>query len=292
MLAEKDLQSVPASAGALLESLYEHRLLSAHQLHRMHNPKQGVRWTREILTGLRRRGLVNFVRAADGGGSVYFLTIKGARAVELIATRPAQRRRKLITPEQAAGPLRAHTLAVNETGVAFMQAAHEHGDEFDALAWQHEVAHPLSSERRRLLIADALLTYLQYGQEDELRLHYRLLELDRANVPTEVLASKLAHYADLYNYTSAWRARYEVFPDVICVLAGKEEATLRRRMQSVLALCRQDPVIVRTPQVKISFCLLSDLVTQGPFAAIWQRPQDEQQIDWLGNVPHGKRASR
>jgi Replication-relaxation len=293
MVAQKDLQAVPATAGELLESLYEHRLLSTHQLHRMHNPKHGLRWTREILTGLRRRGLVNFVRAADGGGSVYFLTIKGARAVELIATRPVQRRRKLITPEQAAGPLRAHTLAVNETGIAFMQAARDHGDEFDALAWQHEVAHPLSSERRQSLIADALLTYLQYGLEGEVRFHYRLLELDRANAPAEVLAGKLARYALLYNYIPAgqrkpaWRARYEVFPDVICVLAGKEEAILERRMRSVLALCRQDPVLARTPEIDISFCLLSDLVTQGPFAAIWQRPDSPDMRDWLGNPAKG-----
>jgi protein involved in plasmid replication-relaxation len=239
-----------------------------------------------------RRGLVSFVRAADGGGSVYFLTSRGIRAVKLIAERTAPRRRKLIPPEQAVGPLRAHTLAVNETGIAFMQAARDHGDEFGTLAWQHEIAHPIG--HCECLIADALLTYLQYEEDGELRFHYRLLEVDRANLPTEVLAGKLARYARLYNYAPAdgrkpaWQARYEVFPGVICVLAGKDDAALERRMQSVLALCRQDPALRRPPEVEISICLLSDLVAQGPFAAIWQRPEQEQRLDWLGNPPQSQ----
>lgn len=292
---QKKLQAVPADAGEVLESLYEHRLLSTRQIHRMHRPDLGIRWTRAILTGLHRRRLVGFVRAADGGGSVYYLTNTGARAVELIAGRTGPRRRKPIPPEQAVGPLRAHTLAVNDTGIAFMQAARDHDDEFGTLAWQHEIAHPIG--HREYVIADALLTYLQYGSGDELRFHYRLLEVDRANLPTEVLAGKLARYARLYNYAPAggrkpaWQARYEVFPGVICVLAGKDDTVLERRMQSVLALCRQDPVLRRTPEVDISICLLSDLVAQGPFAAIWQSPTGEQPVDWLGDPPGDERAA-
>ncbi len=193
---------MPLAAGEVLESLYEHRLLSTQQIHRMHTPDSGIRWTREVLAGLRRHGLVSFLRVAEGGGCVYFLTAHGAQAVELIATR-ALGRRKLITSEQAAGPLRAHTLAVNETGIAFMEAAREHGDEFGAHAWQHEIAHPTGARRNELLIADALLTYLQYAPEGELIFHCRLLELDRANLPTEALAGKLARYARLYHYTPA-----------------------------------------------------------------------------------------
>ena len=50
----------------------------------------------------------------------------------------------------------------------------------------------------------------------------------------------------------------------------------------MLALCREDPELARTPQVEISICLLCELATQGPFAAIWQRPGDERRLDWLG----------
>lgn len=289
-MSHDDLQAMPLAAGEVLESLYEHRLLSTQQIRRMHTPGSGIRWTREILTGLRRRGLVSFLRVADGGGCVYFLTAEGTQAVELIATR-ALGRRKLITPAQAAGPLRAHTLAVNETGIAFMAAARERGDEFGALAWQHEIAHPTGARRNELLIADALFTYLEYGPEGKLIFHCRLLELDRATLPTEVLAAKLARYACLYHYTRAgqkapaWRARYTVFPGVICVLAGEPQPVLDRRAQSVLALCREDPELTRTPEVEISICLLCDLTAQGPFAAIWQRPGDQRHLDWLGQPP-------
>ena len=175
MSAHENLGALPVAAVGVLESLYEHRLLSSRQLHRMHTPDASMRWTREVLTGLRRRGLVDFLRAADGGGSVYFLTTKGADAVELVPTR-AQTRRKLITPAQAAGPLRAHTLAVNETGIAFITSARERGDEFGTLAWRHEIAHPTGPRRGELLIADALFTYLRYGPDGELIFHYRLLE--------------------------------------------------------------------------------------------------------------------
>jgi hypothetical protein len=284
----EDLQALPAAAGEVLESLYEHRLLSSHQIHRMHTPGASMRWTREILTGLRRHDLVDFLRAADGGGSVYFLTPKGTDAVELIA-RGTQSRRKLITPAQAAGPLRAHTLAVNETGIAFLTSARERGDEFGALAWRHEIAHPTGPRRGELLIADALFTYLRYGRDGELIFHYRLLELDRATLPTDTLAAKLARYARLHRYTAAnqkapaWQARYPVFPGVICVLAGRPQPVLDRRAQTVLALCREDPELTRTPQVEISICLLCELTTHGPFTAIWQRPSDERRLDWLGH---------
>jgi hypothetical protein len=286
--SRKESQALPAAAGDVLESLYEHRLLSTRQIHQMHTPNSGLRWTRLVLAGLRRHGLVNFVRVADGDGSVYFLTTRGAQAVELITTRtPA--RRKLITPEQAAGPLRAHTLAVNETGIAFMQAAREHGDEFGSHAWQHEVAHPIGA--RELLIADALFTYLQYAPAGELLFRYRLLELDRASLPVEALAAKLARYARLYHYTPAtqktpaWRTRYEVFPDVICVLAGDTNDALERRMQSVLALCREEHELQQTPEVGISICVLSDLTAQGPFATIWRRPGQKQRLGWLDTPP-------
>ena len=284
MIPRKALQALPAAAGDVLESLYQHRLLSTRQIHQMHTPTSGLRWTRTILAGLRRHELVDLVRVADGDGSVYFLTTRGAQAVESI-TKRTRARRKLVTADDAAGPLRAHTLAVNETGIAFMQAARERKDEeFGALAWEHEVAHPLGN--REWLKADALLTYQQYAPKGELLFHDRLLELDRASEPVEKLAKKLASYARLYHYTpSAWRTRYEVFPDVICVLAGATKNVLDRRTQNVLALCQEDRLLQQTPEVGISICLLSDLTAQGPFAAIWRRPGHQQSLGWLDTPP-------
>ncbi|MGH2854176.1 MAG: replication-relaxation family protein [Solirubrobacteraceae bacterium] len=287
MSARASNGSLPVAAGVVLESLYQHRLLSSSQIHRMHTPTASVRWTRRILTGLRRRDLVDCLRAADGDGSVYFLTVKGARAVESIGT-PARAHRRVVTREHAVGPLRAHTLAVNETGVAFLEAARARGDDFGPLAWQHEIAHPIGARRGQLLIADALLSYLRFGEEGELIFESRLLELDRGTLPTDTLAAKLARYARLYHYTStgqgspAWRSRYPVFPGVICVLAGLPQSALERRAQVVLALCRADHLLNSTPEVEVSLALLAELRSQGPFAAIWQRPDMPDSMDWLG----------
>jgi hypothetical protein len=122
---------------------------------------------------------------------------------------------------------------------------------------------------------------------------YRLLELDRATVPTDTLAAKLARHADLCRHTPtnrgqpsrkpAWQARYPIFPDIICVLAGQPRPTLRRRAQTVLALCSEDPRLANTPEIRISLTLLEDLQTKGPHAPIWLRPENPSQtLDWLG----------
>jgi hypothetical protein len=134
---------------------------------------------------------------------------------------------------------------------------------------------------------------LAYGPAHELTFHYRLLELDRATVPTDTLADKLARYADLYRHTPssqgqasaqpAWQTRYPIFPDIICVLAGQPRAVLMRRKQTVLALCREDHQLQRTPEVRVSLALLEDLQARGPYAPIWRQPEDPTRaLDWLG----------
>jgi len=289
--------TLPGVATEVLTSIYQHRLLSTAQAHAMHTPGRTRRWAEHVLAQLASRGLTAFVRPGRGGPRLYYLTLAGAQAVELVPTR-VETRRKLITAEQAAGPLWRHTLAVNDTGIAFMQAARERGDDFGPFGWRHEIAHHAPSAghaRGELLISDALLTYLAFGPGDELTFHYRLLELDRATVPTDTLAGKLARYADLYRHTPtngqppgkpAWRARYPIFPDIICVLAGQPRASLQRRAQTVLALCREDPRLQRTPEVRVSLALLEDLQARGPFAPVWRQPTDPSQtLDWLGRPP-------
>jgi hypothetical protein len=124
-------------------------------------------------------------------------------------------------------------------------------------------------------------------------------ELDRATVPTDTLAGKLARYADLYRHAPAsrgqptgkppWKARYPIFPDIICVLAGQSRAILARRAQTVLALCQEDPRLQITPEVRVSLALLEDLQGDGRFAAIWRQPTNPARaLDWLGSrAPRG-----
>jgi hypothetical protein len=292
--------TLPTITTEVLTSIYQHRLLTTAQVHEMHMPGRTRRWAEQVLAQLTSRGLTAFVRPGRGGARLYYLTLAGAQAVELIPTR-VETRRKLITPEQAAGPLWKHTLAVNEVGITFLHAARERRDDFGSLGWRHEIAHHAPAPghaRGELLIADALLTYLVLGPAHELTFHYRLLELDRATVPTDTLASKLARYADLYRHAPisqgqasaqpAWQTRYPIFPDIICVLAGQPRAALTRRAQTVLALCREDPQLQCTPEVRVSLALLEDLQAKGPFAAIWHEAKNpDQALDWLGNRPLG-----
>ncbi|HSZ69150.1 MAG TPA: replication-relaxation family protein [Solirubrobacteraceae bacterium] len=289
---------LPSITTELLTSLYQHRLLTTAQILAMHFPGRTRRRAEEVLATLTRRRLIAFVRPGRRKPRLYFLTLAGTQAVEQVPTR-VETRRKLITPEQAAGPLWQHTLAVNDTGIAFMRAARERGDEFGAFSWRHEIAHQAPTPghtRSELLISDALLTYLAHNPDGQLTFHYRLLELDRATVPTDTLATKLARYTNLYHHTPTsrgqpantptWQTHYPIFPDIACILTGAPRPALQRRTQTVLALCHTDPHLQATPQVRISLALLQDLQTHGPHAPIWhQPPNPTRTLDWLGRDP-------
>ncbi len=289
---------LPADAGEVLESLYQHRLLSATQVRAMHAPRASLRWTQQLLRSLDEHGLAQAVRVGRGARKLYFITAAGADAVEQVPTR-VETRRKLITPAQALGPLRAHTLAVNDVGIAFQRAAQERGDECGPFAWRHEVAHPIGAlpgrRRSELLICDAVLHYLLYGPDEELTFHYRFLELDRGTIPVDELGAKLARYARLHRFTPdphpdatdpprpAWEGHYPVFPDVLCVLAHQPRSRLERRLRTTINLCRTDPLLQREDAVQVWLCLLDDLLADGPFASIFvSHRQPTQLVDWLG----------
>lgn len=293
---ETPLRTLPVAAVPVLQGLHQHRLLTTRQAHVLHTPTSSVRWTQRVLTRLRKRGLVEHVRGPRGQAP-WFLTAHGADAIQAAGTL-AEPRRRLASPAQAAGPLRAHTLAVNDTGIAFVKAAREReGDSCGPFSWRHEIAHPLTAGRSaRQLIADALLAYLQGAPEDSLTLHQRFIELDRGTIPPERLAAKLTSYAQLRYYTPTpashgapaeppWRAYYRVFPSVLVVLADQTPAQARRRIQTVIALHRTDPAHGRYGTVPTSFVTLAQLTARGPFAPIFiSAEQPETYLDWLGDT--------
>jgi protein involved in plasmid replication-relaxation len=284
-----------AAAAGMLEGLDRHRLLSTAQLHELYTPASSLRWTQHLLGRLRESGLAEAARA-PGGLGLWHLTPRGVAAIGPLAGGCAGRR-KAISPEQAAGPLREHTLAVNDVGLAFVRAAREHGDECGALAWRHEVAHslgrPPGQRRPELLIADALLTYQQNGPMEEVSFQYRFLELDRATMGAERLVEQLTRYPRFYHRTlpaddpldepePAWAAHYPVFPAVAVVLAGLSPARTERRRETVLELLAEEAGSA-TPEVSISICSLEDLLARGPFAPIFRGLGDpERPVDWLG----------
>jgi hypothetical protein len=283
-----------ATAVEVLESIHQHRLLSTGQLHELHSPQATRRWIQLVAADLERHGLVAAVRRPNGTKLLY-VTPDGADAVETIGSR-TEMRRKVVAPEQAAGPLQQHTLAVNDVGICFVRAAREHDDECGPWAWRHEIAHPIGNvpgqHQSEFVIADALLTY-QRTTPKQTSFHYRLIELDRATMPADDLAAKLSRYARLYRYTlpgedglddpaPLWTQRYPVFPTILVVLANGSRRQLERRRQTVLALCGQDQ---DAPEVRIDVCRLQDLQSDGPHAPIFRSASHpERPVDWLGET--------
>lgn len=282
----------------MLASLYQHRLLTTEQLHALHTPKATLRSTRRILAPLLRRELVDRVQSL-GAFSLWYLTEAGARTIEATGalTEP---RRWLAAPAHAAGPLRRHTIALNQVGVAFVRAARSEGDECGPCSWRHEIAHPIAPRRGRqaaeLLVADALLSYVQIAKDGAFTLHQRFIELDRGTArPAEQLANKITRYARLRHYTPAatsaarespeplWRRYYRSFPHLLIVLADQTPERTRQRIHRTIALHQSDPSNDQHGTVPVSFVALADLTDRGPFAPIFTNAeQPEQPVDWLG----------
>jgi hypothetical protein len=294
---EQPLPRVGPTGVAILESLSQHRLLLTRQVHALHTPGASRRWTQYQLARLRGAGLATATRLPDRQ-FLWHLTERGAEAVEAIPSR-AEARCKVIAPEQAAGALHQHTIAVNDAGIAFVRAARKREDECGPFNWFHEIAHSLGPPPGRRtpeqLIADAVLTYQLVESDRRTSIAYRFIELDRATRSAADLARRIARYVRLYRRTvpaggsggepvALWSRLYPVFPSVLVVLAGRRlKYQLEDRRRTVLALCDQDPDLAETPEVEVSICLLDDLVERGPFVPIFRTVADPgKPVDWLG----------
>ena len=293
---EQTLPRVGPTAVAILESLNQHRLLLTRQVHALHTPHTSRRWTERRLGRLRSAELATGT-LLPGRRLLWHLTERGAEAVGSIPSR-AETRCKVIAPEQAAGALQEHTIAVNDVGIAFVRAAREREDECGPFSWFHEIAHPLGPPPGRRtseqLIADAVLTYQLAEPDGRISIAYRFIELDRATRSNADLAHRIVRYVRLHRRTvpaegaaggsvALWSLLYPVFPTVLVVLAGRPKHQLEDRRRTVLALCRQDPYLVATPEVEVSICLLDDLAERGPFAPIFRTVADPRKaVDWLG----------
>jgi hypothetical protein len=133
----------------------------------------------EAIAGadLERAGLICHVDARSAPRRLWFLSERGAElAVEVgeLGERP-----KLLGPSEAAGPLRAHTIAVNEVYLLLENRNITVEQRFVELD-------------RATLSIDRLVSEL-----------VRYAQLDRASAKGKIL----------------WRYRYPSFPPIICVLA-------------------------------------------------------------------------
>ncbi len=289
MSGSASLESAATETGIeIVASLAQHRVLSAAQVRAIHLPASGERWAQRVLVRLGDAGLADYVRSPRSHRRLWHVTELGARVAREAGALDGEPR--LIGAEGAAGPLQAHTLAVNDAGICFLEAARGRGDEFSPFSWRHEVSHPLSrgrGRRRRALVADAVFTYLRLDGNG-VAIEQRFLELDRATLSVDRLAAELARYAELHRLAGAdgellWRERYPVFPPIHCVLTGGRRSVLERRRATTIAMLGTDPRFTREPEVAVSICLLEDLEREGPFAPIFRDASDPARpVDWLG----------
>ena len=113
-------------------------------------------------------------------------------------------------------------------------------------SWRHEIAHPISPARgrgaRELLVADALLTYLQAAATSHSSCTSASSSSTAARSPAEQLAAKFTRYAQLRDYTPArprkhaasrplWRAYYRTFPRRARRPRRPDTRARRRRIQ-------------------------------------------------------------
>lgn len=285
---------LPEATAEVIASLGEHRVLSTAQVRAIHLPDRSPRRTQQVLAYLERAGLIAYAEARRAPRRLWFLTESGADLA--VDTGEVERRPKVLSPEQAAGPLRAHTLGVNEVGISFLRAARERGEEFGPLSWRHEIAHPLNRGRgraRRTLIADAVLSYVR-AEEREFVFEQRFVEVDRATLSIERLAAELARYGQLYRARGkggepVWGSHYPSFPPVICALAGAPRKALFRRRNMALVLLESSPELSSAYGVRIGFCLLDDLRSRGPFAPIFREVgAPDREVNWLGEGQAGE----
>ena len=283
-------QHATTRAAEVVESLYEHRLLTAAQLHELHTPGLNPGQIRRTLAAVRRRGLADRVFTARRS-TVWFATDAGAEIVR--RSDPGRERpRAAMTPELARSALQAHTLAVNDVGISFVATARERGDDCGPLDWSHEVGHRIAESGRSFVVADAVLRYVLREQGRETMM-YRFLELERATRSPLDLAEKLHGYVRLSSYEPprtqgsprrgpVWRERYPAFPPVLVVFCGQSRARLERRLATSLALCTGDPRL-KAKDLAVSFALLEDLVALGPLAPVFYRPDAPHlPVDFLG----------
>ena len=282
---EEVVASISDGESEILMSLYQHRLLTTRQVHALHLSHASDRWARLVLERLRARGWAGDVRMrARSRQAVWFATDEGARAAEAGGVRARPYR---VTPRLAAGPLQAHTLAVNDVGIAFARAAARvRGHDFGPFSWHHEEAfriadRPSSGKGSDLVVADATLHYVVRRSGGAVEAWDWLVELDRSTESVQTLLAKVRRYLAFSSYVpaarrgsretpqAAWRGHFERrCPGVVVVLTAAPEAALRRRMIQLLELCHADASL---RHVDLAVTLLPWLVAEGPLNYVFHR---------------------
>ncbi|GHA47942.1 hypothetical protein GCM10010329_82960 [Streptomyces spiroverticillatus] len=270
----------------VLAALAQHRMATTPQLRQMLHLQSSTQRLSEILTSLRTDHLIGYITLPTSGRTrAWYLETDGVRITrdwpELRGRPPYP-----VTTSTAASLRTAHTLTVVRTHLAFSHDAHQRGDEHGYLDWTPEVAHPLPDGER--LIADALLHYTV--TQDDVRSKLRaFIEVDRATMSAERLASKLIEYARFHSYQPvqpgrrsthtaqvvtgpAWQRWYPRFPRVLFILTGAGPRALANRIADLKAMAAEHPMVAATArQVPLGAAVLEEMEEAGPQAPVWTR---------------------
>ncbi|THA53176.1 replication-relaxation family protein [Streptomyces sp. A1136] len=286
--------SAPTGLGQVAQQaaqvLYQHRLVSTMQLHRLITPHHTrSEFLRRQLHTLRQAGFAEAVGRRSAGQTqlLWWLTEKGAQSVEAVGL--LQPRAYRMSQEAALGPLQEHTLAVVETGAAFVEHASSLGHECGPLDWSPEIAHYYRDEARPgeelCLVPDAVLNYVHTQGKQRTLLTF-FVEVDRTQMTIARLAQKLHAYAAYHEYAPqpqtakgtrgprrqaampAWRYRYPAFPRLLLVLTGASEDRLARRIADLRSLAISDPALASTA-LRAGITTLDQLRTRGPFQPVF-----------------------
>ncbi len=279
----------------VLSCLVQHRLLTTTQVHEAvaydvidgeYRARSVRRHIQRELQELHRRGMASYVTARSRARERrWWATDVGMNATdgaELTARAYRMDERK------AAGAGQAHTLAVNDVGLAFLRAARTYGHDFGPLDWEHEIRHriadkPLDGPTGNMLIADALLSYGYRTKSGDYRALRLLMELDRGTMTPDRVAKKLRAYALYAGYVPnadrpgasaaaalAWQTVYPRFPTVLIVLTGLSDTRLASRAQALRELAGEDHLVRRSEgRLQMLVTTLAELQTRGPWAPIF-----------------------
>ncbi|WP_233288972.1 replication-relaxation family protein [Kitasatospora sp. MBT63] len=283
--------SLPAVAQDAMRVLYQHRMMSTPQLHRLLTPNTARPvYLLKQLNRLRELGVADRVRVQGPELTrmpyMWFLTDVGADQVELdheLMHRPYR-----VTEGGAMGTRQAHTLAVNDVGLAFVEHARRLAHECGPLDWTPEVAGRIRDGQRRFeddhVISDAVVNYVHIHPNGRRTPLQAFIELDRATMTVTRLAAKLAAYGRMYDYIPqepdrpraqpgarpAWRYQYPTFPQILVVLTGASPRALAGRARDLALLAGSNPRLMRHREtLAIGVTTLAHLQKRGPLEPIF-----------------------
>ncbi|MGV4892224.1 replication-relaxation family protein (plasmid) [Streptomyces viridosporus] len=310
-----------------LAVLVQYRMATTAQMHLILSPEVRIEQTRRRLAKLREEGLVDRITLPRAGRTrVWHPTPYGAQLAgewpELRGRRPPRGATDRTAVRLKAG----HGLTVTETALAFLKDARHRGDMCRPLDWIPEVRHPLGGGEA--VIPDALLYYQRRsadgadgaggahrttgtdgvdgadgaGDTEGTRGGVMLrafVEVDRATMGPERLATKLGTYARLHRYAPApaarprqqpfpepmqesWRQRYPLFPRLLFVLDGTGPAGVTTRIHALRAAARDIALAGFLRDVPVLAAPLADLLQHGPAAPVWHPIQEsDHRVGWM-----------